>query len=212
MGIQRLSRILHYNKSRKAEEQGKLLDIGCAYGPFLQAGSELGFEVYGIDTAKDAVEYVVNELGFSAREASFPNEIPYHNERFKVVTMWYVIEHFSDLQSVMMSINRYLEIGGVFAFATPKGDGLSARNNLSAFLEKSPDDHYSIFTKKVLGSFLSRYGFELLHIETTGIHINRKWRNVDAKSMLGRGLTRMCKHLGLGDTFEIYARKKRDLS
>nr|WP_246208826.1 class I SAM-dependent methyltransferase [Entomospira nematocera] len=203
---------MQYTKSKKSSQQGKLLDIGCAYGPFLDAAADMGFEVYGIDTASDAVDYVVNELGFSARESFFPTEIPYANERFRVVTMWYVIEHFRNLHAVMLEINRYLELGGLFAFATPKGDGLSAHNNLYAFLEKSPDDHYSIFTKRVLDSFLSRYGFELLHIETTGIHINRRWRSVDAQSITGKGLTRMCKHLGWGDTFEIYARKKRDLS
>lgn len=68
---------------------------------------------------------------------------------------------------------------------------MSAKKDLSAFLEASPDDHYTIFRKVGLRALLQRYGLELLHIETTGVHVQRKY----AKIVLGSWQERLLKRL-----------------
>jgi 2-polyprenyl-3-methyl-5-hydroxy-6-metoxy-1,4-benzoquinol methylase/spore coat polysaccharide biosynthesis predicted glycosyltransferase SpsG len=207
---QRLGRIERYGRMILAKT--KLLDIGCAYGPFLQAASEAGCSVYGTDVAEDAIDYVVNTLNLSARVAEFPTQLAYEHERFDLVSMWYVIEHFSDLDNVMVQINKYLNMGGIFVFATPKADGLSAQMNLDAFLEASPDDHYTLFRQKGLKNFLKKYGFALSHVEVTGVHVQRKHKNITAGSATEGWMRRSYKYRGMGDTFEVYAVKKQDLS
>ncbi|MDR2717666.1 MAG: class I SAM-dependent methyltransferase [Treponema sp.] len=49
-----------------------LLDIGCAYGPFLAAAREEGFSPCGIDPAEDAVRYVTQNLNIPAIQGFFP--------------------------------------------------------------------------------------------------------------------------------------------
>mgnify|MGYP002625528778 FL=1 len=44
----------------------KILDVGCAYGPFLAAASERGWLPYGADISADAVEYIRTQLLFPA--------------------------------------------------------------------------------------------------------------------------------------------------
>lgn len=211
MALGRLTRSFYY-LSQKKNNTVKLLDIGCAYGACLQAGVDMGLDVYGIDISKDAVNYVVHSLGLRAETASFPEDIPYQEERFHLLTMWYVIEHFTNLDTVMYQVNDYLELGGIFAFSTPKGDGLSARKNLTLFLRLSPIDHYTIFRKKNLKRFLDSYGFELLYVNITGIHVQRKFSKVKENSFLEKILKFIFKIMHWGDTFEIYARKKRNIN
>ena len=54
-----------------------LLDIGCAYGPFLAAAKDLGFEPYGTDISKSALEHVKEKLGL---------QLP-HNKKSKIWLM-----------------------------------------------------------------------------------------------------------------------------
>ena len=42
--------------------------------------------------------------------------------------MWYVIEHFQDLKSVLTKVNELLKKDGIFAFSTPSAEGVSAKS------------------------------------------------------------------------------------
>jgi hypothetical protein len=54
----------------------RLLDIGCAYGPFLAAAKERGFAVQGMDPARDAAAYVSERLNIPVRRGFFPESAP----------------------------------------------------------------------------------------------------------------------------------------
>jgi 2-polyprenyl-3-methyl-5-hydroxy-6-metoxy-1,4-benzoquinol methylase len=54
----------------------RLLDVGCAYGPFLQAARERGFQAAGVDVSPEAVAYVTGTLGIPARVLDFQAEGP----------------------------------------------------------------------------------------------------------------------------------------
>ncbi|MDR2143417.1 MAG: hypothetical protein LBP29_03505, partial [Treponema sp.] len=54
----------------------RLLDVGCAYGPFLAAAGEEGFIPEGIDPSEDAVRHVREKLKFQAFHGLFPKDIP----------------------------------------------------------------------------------------------------------------------------------------
>jgi SAM-dependent methyltransferase len=193
---------------------GPLLDIGCAYGPFLSAAQQEGFEPQGIDPAADAVRFVREELGIAAWEGCFPDpSLPVPPGGFKALTLWYVIEHFEKLPVVLEEINRLLELKGVLAFSTPSFSGISGRTSMKAFLENSPQDHWTVWSPALCGRLLARYGFKVKKIRVTGHHPER--------FPLGKGLRRggllwgffllASRLFGLGDTFECYAVKRRSL-
>jgi 2-polyprenyl-3-methyl-5-hydroxy-6-metoxy-1,4-benzoquinol methylase len=195
---------------------GRLLDIGCAYGPFLSAAREEGFDPLGIDPAAGAVRYVREELGIEAHVGFFPDPslpVPPEGGCFTAVTLWYVIEHFEKLSPVLGEINRLLKTGGALAFSTPSSSGISGRKSLGAFLENSPQDHYTIWSPALCGRLLARYGFRVKTIRVTGHHPER----FPLGSRLRRGgflwgLFLVASRLfSLGDTFECYAVKARSL-
>jgi 2-polyprenyl-3-methyl-5-hydroxy-6-metoxy-1,4-benzoquinol methylase len=194
----------------------RLLDIGCAYGPFLSAAREEGFSVQGIDPASDAVRYVREELGIPAQEGFFPDPSPGSALKagsFQVIALWYVIEHFEDLRRVAAEINRLLAPGGALAFSTPSFSGISGKKSLTAFLEKSPPDHWTIWSPGICGRLLAEYGFRMKKIRVTGHHPERfpLGNHFKRGGLLWNLLLYLSRFFGLGDTFECYAIKVRTL-
>jgi len=192
---------------------GKILDIGCAYGPFLSAARSRGFIPHGMDPAGDAVRYVRDELEIPAIEGFFPATDPrdaFGVENFDVVTLWYVIEHFTQLAPVLQAANRLLRTGGVLAFSTPSGEGVSARFRKTSFFGHSPADHFSVWEPSRAAGMLERFGFTLEKINVTGHHperfpgLSRQDPDTPALRMVAAG----SRLFGLGDTFEAYATKK----
>ena len=192
-----------------------VIDIGCAMGPFLSAANDCGWQVFGADISPDAVDYVQKKLNFPAVCAPFPEgnfESEFGVEKFDALTMWYVIEHFQNLDAVLKKVSELVKTGGIFAFSTPSGSGVSARYNRKTFFEQSPSDHFSIWELNRVKTILAKYGFEVLKINSTGIHPERfpyvKEKDIKPGSFKFKFLASYCRFRKLGDTFEIYCRKK----
>jgi 2-polyprenyl-3-methyl-5-hydroxy-6-metoxy-1,4-benzoquinol methylase len=192
--------------------EGVVLDVGCAYGPFLAALAESGLPGFGLDVSPAAVAYVEKKLGMPALCAGFEDverrKLP---RRIAAVTLWYVLEHFTDADGVLTRAAGLLPNGGVLAFSTPNGRGISARRRLHLFLQNSPADHYTIFSPWKLKKILGRYELTLRRVRVTGHHperfpglpglMARRW------PIAARVLRSVSVLLGLGDTFEAYAVK-----
>ncbi|MCQ2577776.1 MAG: methyltransferase domain-containing protein [Treponema sp.] len=190
-----------------------VLDIGCAYGPFLKAASEKGYEAFGTDICDDAVEFVKNDLGFKAVTGAFPelDTDALGKDSFSAVTMWYVIEHFQDLDSVLKKVSGLVKKDGVFAFSTPSASGVSGTRNTHDFYIQSPDDHYSVWDYNKADAVLSKYGFHVVKVVSTGHHPERfpyvKKHGTEKNSFVWKIIDKYSRMKKLGDTVEIYCRK-----
>jgi 2-polyprenyl-3-methyl-5-hydroxy-6-metoxy-1,4-benzoquinol methylase len=193
---------------------GAVVDVGCAFGPFLDAVRDAGLSAFGIDISRDAVRYVKNTLGIPAIRAEFENitrgVLPPGSIR--AVTFWYVIEHFKDLHACLKKAASLLEPGGVLAFSTPNLMGASGRKNRLEFLKNSPRDHFTILSPRGLSRMLARYGFRLAVVRVTGHHPERfpsfLGRAAGRPGLARRALEAVSRAFRLGDTFEAYATKE----
>lgn len=206
MGKERLKWI-----KKKMDKGGSILDIGCAYGPFLKACEEAELKPYGLDISENAVEYVNSTLNIPALCSSFPlvKPLDFHTP-FSAASMWFVIEHFRNLDQVLSQVNTLIKKGGVFAFSTPNGSGISSLRDKKKFLSNSPIDHFTILTPKSARKLLKEYGFKVYKINVTGHHPERFGKFVKGTFML-RLAGLVSRLFGLGDTFEIYTIKDREL-
>ena len=192
----------------------RIFDVGCAYGPFLAAAAAAGGQPFGLDVAEGAVAHVQG-LGFRAVRASFtdfawgrafPDE-----PRPDVLTMWFVIEHFADLDTVLRRVNKTLPVGGIFAFSTPNGRGITRRFRPGKFWNESPDDHYSIWSRSNARAALRRFGFAVKTFRVTGHHPER-FPGVRPGGLRQFLVAPLSRWFGWGDTFEVYAVKTQELT
>ena len=195
-----------------------VLDIGCAFGPYLDAASDAGWQVFGTDVSEEAVRYVQDTLHYPAAHARFPAFDPaaaFGVRQFDAVTMWFVIEHFQNLDAVLRGVSRVLKTGGIFAFSTPSASGVSARFSPQRFFQQSPSDHFSLWEPARAASLLRRYGFKVVKMVYTGHHPERfpKFSRRQGPSSFRFSLFSAVSHFfGLGDTFEVYCRKEREVT
>ncbi|MDR0540163.1 MAG: methyltransferase domain-containing protein, partial [Spirochaetaceae bacterium] len=188
----------------------RLLDIGCAYGAFLQAAHEEGFQACGIDPSAPAVDYVRGTLNIQAYTGFFPDGIPeniFSADTFDCVSMWFVIEHLRDVPAALSKVKELLKSGGIFSFSTPSGSGISARKGLAAFLAKSPADHWAVWKPAAVRRLLRRFGFTVKKIRITGHHPERFGLCPPPVpgSFWYKVILLASRILRLGDTFEVYA-------
>ena len=209
----------------------RILDVGCAYGPFLAAAKEAGWNPVGTDISAEAVHYVCKTLQIPACQAPFPvlpARFPFtvektfteqHNQSlsipleaggFSAVTMWFVIEHFQDLHSVVQKVSELLIGGGIFAFSTPALSGVTGRWNRRLFFAQSPTDHYTIWDRRKVKKQLARCGFTVKKIVSIGHHPERFPHAAKIKKggLRWNILMLISQLFKLGDSMEIYAVKQ----
>jgi 2-polyprenyl-3-methyl-5-hydroxy-6-metoxy-1,4-benzoquinol methylase/spore coat polysaccharide biosynthesis predicted glycosyltransferase SpsG len=193
-----------------------VLDVGCAYGPFLAAAKARGQEPYGLDASEEAAGYVRRELGLPAASGDFLDgtTASTFGGPFDALTMWYVIEHFDRLDKALRNAAALVRPGGVLALSTPSLEGASGRFDRELFFARSPEDHFTVWEPSRAKAILKTYGFRVERIRVTGSHPERlpglrhlaakaRWNPLDrALAGLGGAVSRA---LRLGDTFELYA-------
>ena len=237
LGLERMKHInAVYDEIFQTEEvnifdtEKKLLDIGCAYGPFLEAAKLSLWQPIGTDICREAVEYVNNTLHIPAFVSAFPampDSFNYiykkqltgtgydtriesiKNESFMAVTMWYVIEHFQDLDAVLQKVASLLVPGGIFAFSTPNLSGITGKQSLYEFASKSPIDHYSIWDSNEVVKVLEKYNFKVCRIVSVGHHPERFKLPFKIKKggFIWKIVDFISRKYSLGDGMEVYCMK-----
>ena len=203
--------------SRRAGKGVRLLDVGCAYGPFLQEAALRGYRGVGMDVCASAVDYVREKVGLPAYRLDFSSDrLPDFSEisekgeeeegLFDVLSMWFVIEHFDQLDTVLRRVTYLLKPGGIFCFSTPNERGGSGRLSLRDFLRRSPKDHHTLWSPRSAAEILRRYGFRVEKTVSTGHHPER-FPFVPEKGPIFHIVMGLSKMLHMGDSFEIYAKK-----
>jgi len=102
---------------RKYKNDGRLLDVGCAYGLFVATASE-HYESYGIDISRFAVKKSKEYCRGVISRASATN-LPFQDEAFEVVTVVDTLEHISNLNRCLKDIVRVLKKDGILFLQLP---------------------------------------------------------------------------------------------
>jgi len=134
----------------------RVLDIGCFNGFFVKELIERGFDAIGIDFNRKALEfgrstYNSGELITSRTLADLERD----GERFDAITMFEVIEHLEDFESVIQNAVRLLKDNGVIIISTPNSK-MSWRPALDY-----PPHHLSRFTSLSIQRLMERTGLKV---------------------------------------------------
>jgi SAM-dependent methyltransferase len=154
---------LRYLKTvERFHARSRLLDVGCAYGHFLDNARFHGWRVEGVEPLNDARILARSRFGLTVHDSI--EQVP--AESFDAVTLWHVIEHVTTPHDVLRSVHQRLVRGGVLGIATPNIESLSARLTGASWAWLSPPDHVILYSPRTLAQLLEQSGFEVLYRET----------------------------------------------
>jgi len=155
-------------------KKGKLLDIGCAYGFFLELAKEDGWDANGLEISKHAYSYARNKLKLRVKNMPLENAKIKSNS-FDVVTLFDVIEHVPDPQSMIKEIKRIVRPNGLVVITTPNIGTFAAKVLGDKWEEvRRVREHIYFFSGKTLKSMLERNGFQILRTESAGRYFHVK--------------------------------------
>lgn len=148
------------SKLTKYRTSGKLVDIGCATGDFLEEAEKAGFDAEGIEPSAWSSK-ISTERGFVVHQELLAEFADKHPQEYDVATLWGVIEHFADPAAEVARIQKILKPGGLFLIWTGDVDSITSQL-LGRKWWYWQGQHIQYFTKKSLERLLTESGFEVV--------------------------------------------------
>lgn len=147
----------------------RLLEIGCAYGFFLDVAHDEFSEVLGIDLTDEGVKHTREQLKLPAIQADFLQH-DFGDSRFDVVCMWDTIEHLRRPDLYVEKIASLTESGALLAVTTGDVQSLVARLRGPNWRMIIPPVHLHYFSEETLTRLLDNYGFEVVYNRYCGYY------------------------------------------
>jgi SAM-dependent methyltransferase len=151
---------------------GRLLEVGCAYGFFVEQ-AQTSFDATGIDVNAPAIE-AARALGLKAEFADFPTYTPAVPP--DVVCFWDTIEHLLDPAAYVARAHEVLGDNGFLFLTTGDIGSLVARMRGARWRMIHPPSHVNYFSRQTITRLLNDAGFDVHSITSVGTH--RDVRNV----------------------------------
>jgi SAM-dependent methyltransferase len=145
---------------------GRLLDIGAAYGTFLTLAQQY-YECYGLDVSEYAALVARERFGVDVHQANIEQSVPFPDNHFDVVVMWDVIEHLVNPVNGLKEVYRVLKSGGIVFISTDNANNWLPRLLGPAWWSLAAPLHLCHFSKESMRVALRQAGeFERVEFAT----------------------------------------------
>jgi SAM-dependent methyltransferase len=148
--------------------KGRLLDVGCAAGFFLDEAQHRGWLAEGAELSAEMSDYARSQLGLTVHMVPF-DEFECEDSSFDVITMWDYLEHSIDPVGDLERAAALLKPRGVLAVSTGDVASLAARISGRRWHLLTPRHHNFFFTRGSLGAAMKRAGvppIEMRHMSS----------------------------------------------
>jgi SAM-dependent methyltransferase len=160
-----------------ARPPGRLLDVGCSAGLFLDVATRAGWDVLGVEPSEWLSAKARELVGSRVFTGTFEGA-PLGDRCFDVVTMWDVLEHVPSPPNFLARARRVSSPGGLLVLNVPARDTWIARA-LGARWPLLLPEHLFYFSRPSLRVLLDRAGFDVLAF-------HRHWVSFSAAYVLRR--------------------------
>ncbi len=163
--------LLRLNLIQKKITSGKVLDIGCATGFFLEAAQTLGYEPFGVE---------LSEYSSTVAKKKFGNENIFHGKledctfalnSFNVITMFDLLEHVRIPSHTLAQASRLLANDGIIVITTPDNSSFSNKLMGKKWTHYKKE-HFYYFDYHSLHHLSLKNGLEILHVEKSKKALN----------------------------------------
>jgi SAM-dependent methyltransferase len=156
----RLNQITNY------QAPGRVLDIGCGPGFFLEAAQAKGYNAFGLDPS----DYIVKVAGekFGGRiQKGVIETADYPADHFDLVVAFDTFEHVYHPLEWIAAARRVLKTGGLLAITTPDPTSLLAKASGKNWVSFKLPEHVFYWSPATIRRVLAE-GWEILEIKPAG--------------------------------------------
>jgi SAM-dependent methyltransferase len=185
---------------RRFQPAGRLLEIGCAYGFFLDLARR-HWDVRGVEIVPECVQHARDALGLNVQRADFA-ALPDEPEAYDVICLWDTLEHLPEPVACVEKAARWLRPGGVLAITTNDIDSLVARVRRGRWRQIHSPTHLYYFSASTLTRAVRRAGLQRVHLSYVGYR--RSYKSMAyGVLVLGRKRPRLYRLLTLGGRLDF---------
>jgi 2-polyprenyl-3-methyl-5-hydroxy-6-metoxy-1,4-benzoquinol methylase len=148
-----------YKLITKFKTKGKILDIGCGSGEFLNYFKHRDWETLGIEPAEKPREFATNKYGLSVFQEDQLNF--FEHQSFDVITMWHVLEHISTLDERIVQVKKLLKKDGLLIIAIPNSQSWDAKHYKEYWAAWDVPRHLYHFTKLSFSNFANKHDLKI---------------------------------------------------
>jgi SAM-dependent methyltransferase len=191
---------------------GEMIEIGSAYGYFLDEARARGWRVRGVEPSTHAAQQARDQFGLEIFVAPF-TELPFEPDSCDAIVLWDVIEHLPNPRETVERASACLRAGGALAISTGDIRSLSARLHGADWSLLTPPWHQYYFSKKTIQRMLEHASLELVKIGGDGtVALDPASQRPRIRGLLGAALqtrvvTTAARKLGAGMILFALARK-----
>lgn len=200
------------------ERHRRLLEIGSAYGFFLDEALREFEDVQGIDITREGVRHARDEFGLEVVQGDFLQH-DYDGKNFDVVCMWDTIEHLRAPHLYIEKIADTTAPGALLAITTADAESFNARLRGQRWRMIHPPTHLHYFSRRTIALLLERSGFDVVYNRYCGFYrslgnvaynilVLRQQRSRLYEALARTGLTGFGFYLNLYDIMYVIARRR----
>ena len=145
--------------------EGRLLDVGCSIGLFLDLARERGWSGIGLELAPRALAHARERYGLEVLDVPL-EEAGFEPESFDAVGLLSVLEHTNEPLRLLGDVARVLRPGGAVYVVVPNVESLACRVLHERARTFDGRNHLVYFSPATLADALDRAGFDVVEVTT----------------------------------------------
>jgi 2-polyprenyl-3-methyl-5-hydroxy-6-metoxy-1,4-benzoquinol methylase len=163
-----LDRIQEYKKN------GRILDIGCATGYFLERAQHRGFIPYGVEFSQFSSDIAKGKFGADQIHRGMIEDCPFEPGSFDVVVMIDLLEHVRNPVAALAAAKKLLRDDGIAVIVTPDTRSLTHALMGTKWVHYK-SEHFFYFNKRAIDVVARQSGFELCRYEASKKALNVRY-------------------------------------
>jgi 2-polyprenyl-3-methyl-5-hydroxy-6-metoxy-1,4-benzoquinol methylase len=154
----------------------QFLDIGAATGIMMKCASKKGYQVYGVEVAKDGAEAIAKCFGEDSVFSGYFDEnfSKWDEHSFDIISLMDVLEHLRNPDGVLNKIHQLLKVSGYVLITTPDSSSFS-RFAMGKHWNHISSEHLFIFSRHNVKKLLRKCGFEVIKIMALPKYFNANY-------------------------------------
>ncbi|NIR51404.1 class I SAM-dependent methyltransferase [candidate division KSB1 bacterium] len=152
------------HKIERLKSKGRILDVGCGTGEFLNEMQKNDWETVGVEKDEQACEYAQKVYGLRVSTHDL-SEFERSETKFDVISFWHVLEHLYAPKQTLEICKSLLDDEGFILVALPDIASFDARFYREHWVALDAPRHLHHFVPESLRALSHSAGLELVKFE-----------------------------------------------